>query len=1108
MMPFARKNRKSQNGTPNPTSGYQKLYNTDWTTATALTQSNNADQEIRGADADQSPLPLPRKSEPTAAPIGGHLPLSVLEEFRQSAIPDRLTLANIQWIEGDEAIALMSEVAITNTQKSTSFVGAQAAKILKYNQWAAAGGWLSLGTLVDGGVGAVPYFKPVTPPIDFEKRKPIKYPTPQGTQALPLLPWVDSETAQAIYDRHDITPQEGETFWRAVQRSGCPFAVTEGLKKALALIAHGIPAIAIRGIAQWHIKGSNQLHQSIGGFATIGRRIHICFDQDEKASTQADVRRETLKLGAALTAAGCKPSVMLWNRETGKGVDDALYALGDGAQTWLDAVIDDAPDLDTYKRDSRLLQALANLKRLNTLSYPTERATRGEYLPQLPELQVGAIHVLSAPMNAGKTTRIGADWKQQAHDRGWNVLVLSPTNATGQQAAHDWSLPHIHNYRTDRDSQVALWSEVSAAHGLVMCADSLHRIPDSFWQRPTLLILDEANQVIESLTQGDTLGSRYSLILEKFTAAARHAVTTGAIVLSEDGLPDRAVNFAKTVSGTAAVRVFTHRKESTPWDCTVYRGQASGYRKAFLQAVQSGKRLVYVASSQREAKRMERAIRKVAPGVKVTRIDSETNQQGQFTEFFEQPDRWIQDNQPDILILSPSAKSGVSIEGGVSAENAYFSAVWGYFPALGTDTHMQQLGRYRPAVPRIVYCPDFILSNGDESLLTPRAIRRRLGMNVKAIAGVYGLSELLEAGDDEQAELMGTIQAAVMDYLSAAKATIGNQKLIAHVALVERLKAAGHNVTTAQSQKDKATVAQWAAINEEIWREEAAAIAQGIVTEGHTIEWARKALDSADVSIEIRILAQKVIYRSEFPGVMFDCPEECYVALTRDYGAMRRGVLLQAKAENLDGTKIDDIAATKAILSGNIKALHRLPRSYVQALLVAQSGVLELLDGSIYSNADARCQRVKVWALRFASELNYWLRLQVNENQTPIEICHKLLKKFGLERDKDDRPGAITMIGRKGKRGANTERFQVDLDYCPVRARLLEAARRRLSESVTSIRNKEISLLQTSVTEPQSPTKTEENAPMKPHEAPERRPSPVPVSGLDEYSYPIDDFAA
>ena len=203
---------------------------------------------------------------------------------------------------------------------------------------------------------------------------------------------------------------------------------------------------------------------------------------------------------------------------------------------------------------------------------------------------------------------------------------------------------------------------------------------------------------------------------------------------------------------------------------------------------------MFVSSSQREGKRLERILRNLYPDRRVVRIDSDTNEGGKFTGFFEQPDQWLQENQPDVLIISPSAKSGVSIEGDVSVEEAYFSAVWGYFPVLDTDTHSQLLGRYRPPVPRVVFCPDFILSSADESLLSPRAIKRRLGLNAKAIAGVYGLGELLSATDDD-AELKGTIQTAVFEYLASAKATIGNQKLIAHIVLTQKLTIAGHNVT-------------------------------------------------------------------------------------------------------------------------------------------------------------------------------------------------------------------------------------------------------------------------------------------------------------------------
>ena len=1001
----------------------------------------------------------------------------LLNEFRQSAIPDRLTLANIRWIDGDAAIELLASEAIANAQRVTSYVTNPAQKILARYEFMAAGGWYAVGTTLDDSPASIPYVKPAQPRQAKEftgfgrapKIKTVKYETPLGMEATPLLPWVDPETAQAIYDRYHVTPLENETFWQVVRRCCLPIALTEGLKKALALIAHGIPAIALRGVTQWHQKGVKSLHPVIASVLSSGQKFTIFFDQDEKLNTQKNVRQQILGLGIALKDASCKPHVALWNGAIGKGVDDALFHLGDGAQTWLDAVVTDAIDLATYKRDSRILKALENIARLNTLTYPVERATQGEYLPTLPELQPEAIHVLSATMNAGKTTRIGEDWVKPSV--AFN-LVLSPTNATGQQTAHNWNLPHIHNYGTDATSQAALWADAVHRDGIVMCVESMHRIPAWLWSKFVNLILDEANQIISGLTQGDTLGSRYSDILERFTAAARHSIQTGAIVLSEDSLPDRAVKFIQSVSGSQSVRVFTHKKEFIPWDVTLYRGQASGYRSQLLKTVEAGNRIIYVASSQREGKRVERAIRKLAPDRRVVRIDSDTNEGGRFTGFFEQPDQWLRENQPDILILSPSAKSGVSIEGGVSVENAYFSSVWGYFPVLDTDTHSQLLGRYRPPVPRMVFCPDFILSNGDESLLSPRAIRRRLGLNASAIAGVYGVGDLLTASNDE-GELMAIIQTAVMDYLAPTIAATGNQKLIAHINLAQKLRSAGHNVTCEALQKNSGTVSQWKLITEEIERDEAVEIATAAIDHRYTLEWARKIrLGGGDVSKNDRIRAQKIIYRDQFPGVMFDCPEECYQALTRDYGAMARGVILQAKSENLDAAKRDDNAAVKEILSGNVKSLHRLPGGYVRALLIAQSGVLELLNGEIYSNADPRCQQVKNWAVKFSSEIVYWLRLTIDDGQTPIEITHKLLKKLGLERDKTERPGAIQLVDRRGARGANSERFQVDMSYDPIRSQLLEAARSRISESVTSICNKENLSIQIDVTSPPDPIGT------------------------------------
>jgi hypothetical protein len=200
-----------------------------------------------------------------------------------------------------------------------------------------------------------------------------------------------------------------------------------------------------------------------------------------------------------------------------------MFCLGQGdrAQTWLDELLVNAPSLKLLRQGDRLRKAFEVQQRLQQLNYPVERHTEGEYLPKLPALIKGAIHVLSASMNSGKTTRIGCDWVRDAIDRGWNVLVLAPLNSLGEQTANNWGLPHIHSYDNSAEQQRLLWLEVSYTHGLVMCPDSLHRLPDCFFDCPVLLVLDEANQVLHHTAQGDTLKSRWAQILERLTIAAR-----------------------------------------------------------------------------------------------------------------------------------------------------------------------------------------------------------------------------------------------------------------------------------------------------------------------------------------------------------------------------------------------------------------------------------------------------------------------------------------------------------------------------------------------------------------------------------------------------------
>jgi len=77
------------------------------------------------------------------------------------------------------------------------------------------------------------------------------------------------------------------------------------------------------------------------------------------------------------------------------------------------------------------------------------------------------------------------------------------------------------------------------------------------WSQHILLPLDEANQVLEHLVRGQTLGKRWSWINCRFVQLAQ---TAQAIVASEANLPDRALDLLKALSKKETVRMFTHKK--------------------------------------------------------------------------------------------------------------------------------------------------------------------------------------------------------------------------------------------------------------------------------------------------------------------------------------------------------------------------------------------------------------------------------------------------------------------------------------------------------------------------------------------------------------------
>lgn len=966
------------------------------------------------------------------------LPKAVLAEFEASAISADLATANVRWIEGSAAVNEFLEDTIASRQRVSSFITASNRRLIDDYSFLEAGAWIATGRGINSLLGYSAYAKPLNPRIDYHKSRKtledklgrevlaseqsgliakhpdccrwVKYETPPGMPSTPIAPVLDPVWSE-ICQLWELEVN-GETPWQTIlQNPKCPVVFTEGYKKAIALVQQGIPAIALRGVTQWHPKGSKDLWDDLWALCQGGRKVYIAFDQDSKVSTVAQVARQATYLANAIERAGGRPYHLSWSGELGKGVDDALAALeADSRQIWLVSQMESALTPQQQRRRGNIAAAK------DILSLPSPIAHRetegGSYLPPLPPIKPEVVHWVAANMGSGKTVRIGKDWVRPWVEAGGIVAVFQPLNSLGQQAAKDWGIPHIHDYATDADSQTALKMDIRAHGGLVACINSAHRVKALLPQNcPLLVVIDEAAQTLTDAAEGGTLAQNWAARWEDLTSLLQRAATGGAIALAEDGLDQATIDLVKTLSGLTEDVGVSHRREQEPWDVTLYMGTPlSGFRKRLVASMDEGKKIFFVTTSQAEAQRVDWLLRQ--RGYDLDRVDSTTNEGGRFRDFFENPRPYLLQRQAQMLVLTTSGKTGLSIEGGISGKDAYFDEVWGYFPTLDTDTHKQLLGRYRPSVPRIVWVPQYI---GPEPGETPKAWLAVNDLNQVEWRWAKATGFEVQPKDEHDA--------ALRNYLAQRRCRRWAQKIAAAEALADALEQSGHQVNRVTSDTpDPDTCELWAEVKEALAWEEANLHAGLEIDKGrHTPEWAKKCLSDGDAKYEDRCRATKVLTQHRFPGIDWDDPSLWYAAMfcprkepkadgSGSQGPIGKGAALWAEADFVSQLWTADAKDAIAILAQRLKAAHLLPKSALKAQIAAlfKAQAAQLMQrGEVHPDDPAVAQMAAI-GRQYSAEIRRYWRLQCTDQQSDTAIACKVLRKFGLELARSHKVGSTT----------------------------------------------------------------------------------------------------
>jgi hypothetical protein len=244
--------------------------------------------------------------------------LHYITEWKASGVSDAIIAANVTYLSGEWALQAVTEDAIAKAQKVTSFVGAEARRILdRYSHVERGGWWVSgLDPLSNWERMTWGQFKPDSPRLDGNG-KAIKYESPYRVEA------------RAIF-------LAGGVDWeRVLADPTVPIYPVEGAKKAGLLVTLGYAAIALPGI--WMGMRSKDAYGPIKPhlipeltvFAQPGRRFIFVFDEDPKPKTRRDVAAARWATAQLLQAEGCKTLTCQWATAQGKGIDDVWSSHGD-----------------------------------------------------------------------------------------------------------------------------------------------------------------------------------------------------------------------------------------------------------------------------------------------------------------------------------------------------------------------------------------------------------------------------------------------------------------------------------------------------------------------------------------------------------------------------------------------------------------------------------------------------------------------------------------------------------------------------------------------------------------------------------------------------------
>jgi hypothetical protein len=478
-------------------------------------------------------------------------------------------------------------------------------------------------------------------------------------------------------------------FWEWVENTNCPVILTEGEKKAAALISRGYAAIGLPGIttgyrvtergetvtkpdgSTYQRATARELHEALQPLDTAGRGITIIFDYragDYSRSQEFRAASTTAKLfKSAIAKIAILPG-------PAKGVDDFCVAGGD-----IDAVLS-AAELFSKIQDERLWRMHRG--------FSPDILTNSRYFDgEAPES--GKITAIKSGTGTGKTEHLK---NKVAADRTGVQINLTHRNSLGLQLAEK-----LGSYHLDAHDGYKMFADPNAR--LTLCVDSLLKIPLERLEGCTLII-DEPASVIKHLLTSGTLFDKRLEILERFELACR---SCDRIVLTDANQADWIVNYVSRLSGKPAIKIENLFKGETPPVFFVAPAPDESIKKFnewYTQQILNSPAPVVATDSVEKAEALAELL-KVSHGEGIL-LTAKTVTEAWAKECMAKPHAYIRKHNSAWLVHSPTAECGFDI----SLLHTFSDVFCWFIGVIGVDECLQMSRRVRHPQRITVYAAE------------------------------------------------------------------------------------------------------------------------------------------------------------------------------------------------------------------------------------------------------------------------------------------------------------------------------------------------------------------------------------------------------------------